>query len=232
MESAEKVRLDRRSQRPAAERDPRRPVARASVDKLPGGLAQRKRADGSGHGSPAAELHRSPRQVAQRARLGSIFGGAARREGGSERIGNTENQATGPVQRVLKDPDDAGREAQLVRGYHADEDAGDACSITSTSADVHRAAIEHYRSAIRGRRAAGKLHTGTDHGHLLAIGTLQDKIATRNRKIRELTEPRPARARAEAPAAASAEPPAPIGTADQASWLTGVSAWEPRKKGT
>ena len=141
------------------------------------------------------------------------------------------------VQRVLRAGQSSAAEARLIEQYHAAENSGDSCSITSASADVHRTAIAHYQNARRLRRRAGAMHVNNDGGHLLAIATLGDKIAARNAAINRL-EPPVAGPAPVAHAVGNVRVARPdwnvsMGTSSQASWLDGNQpAWFPRAHGT
>lgn len=149
----------------------------------------------------------------------------------------TTNSSTPEVQLVLIDPNNGGLNASLTKQYHEEEDAGDACSASSKSIDVHEEAIEHYKRAKTLRKRAGKLHLDDDGGHLLAIDTLNVKI----QKRRELISGLRPKVTASSPKMKAEEKKGPsnwfgqkpIGTGGQASWLPGNQpAWEPRKFGT
>lgn len=147
------------------------------------------------------------------------------------------NSFTPEIQMVLIDPTKSDLNASLTKQYHDEEDNGDACSVSSKSISVHQQAIDHFKSAIKLRKRAGKLHQDQDGGHILAISTLSDKIQKRKEIIAELS-----------PKASTSSPKVksegkkgpsnwfgqkPMGTGGQASWLPGnQSAWEPRKTGT
>ena len=147
------------------------------------------------------------------------------------------NSFTPKIQMVLIDPTQSGLNASLTKQYHDEEDNGDACSVSSKSILVHQQAIVHYKSAIQLRKRAGKLHQDEDGGHILAIGTLSDKIQKRKEFIAELT-PKDATSSPKVKSEGKKGPSnwfgqKPMGTGGQASWLPGnQSAWEPRKTGT
>lgn len=138
--------------------------------------------------------------------------------------------ASSVTQCVLTNPADAGRNAQLTREYHQHENNGDAYSPLSRKVEDHQAAIDEYKEAKRKRRQAARLHTNMDGGHLTAISTLDDKIIARRSKIAELT---PRQEQAPRVREERRKPdwfsPSGIGSANQASWITGKSAWVPRK---
>ncbi len=141
------------------------------------------------------------------------------------------------IQMVLIDPTQSGLNASLTKQYHDEEDNGDACSVVSKSILVHQQAINHFKSAIKMRKRAGKLHQDEDGGHILAISTLSDKIQKRKEFIAELT-PKAATSNPKVKSEGKKGPSnwfgqKPMGTGGQASWLPGNQpAWEPRKTGT
>ena len=100
----------------------------------------------------------------------------------------TKHSSQQTVQLVLKDPSQAGVEAQLVEEYHAAESSGDAISATSRSISDHRRAISYYGTAKRKRIAAERMHVDVDPGHRQAITALNSKIRARNEKIKGLVE--------------------------------------------
>lgn len=118
----------------------------------------------------------------------------------------------------------------LTPQYHREETIGDSISIFSTTIAEHQQAIVHYRNAIRLRTQEAMQYRGMDRGHQIAINTLRGKIATREDIIRRLT---PSTSAVKAKPGPPPPPPpsssTTIGTADQASWITGISAWQPRK---
>jgi hypothetical protein len=141
------------------------------------------------------------------------------------------------IQFVLKDQKDSALNASLTKQYHEEENEGDDCSPVSSSIDVHKAAIEHYKNAKALRRRAGKLHQDEDGGHLLAIETLNDKILRRKQLIADLspktTSAKPKTKTQEKKGKSNWFGHEPMGTGGQASWLPGnQTAWEPRKFGT
>lgn len=134
------------------------------------------------------------------------------------------------IQAVLIDKEKAGLNASLVGKYHTAEENGDSKSITSMKVTDHEEAIEYYKQAKRLRKSAGKLHVDQDGGHITAIATLNDKISARRAKIRDLKpkEARPKRRISSSQERGKPDHSVVIGTSDQASWITGVSAWQPR----
>ncbi|MBV1873238.1 MAG: hypothetical protein KUG80_00560 [Gammaproteobacteria bacterium] len=139
------------------------------------------------------------------------------------------------VQRVLQDPANAAREARLIGEYHAAEAAGDADRDDA-------AAIQQYQIALAKRREVNNLHIAVDDGHRGAIEVLRAKIVRRRVAIQRARAVEVARenrrrqreavARRDAAPDGRGAPAAAMGTADQASWITGVSAWQPRPRGT
>ncbi|WP_163411023.1 hypothetical protein [Flavobacterium ajazii] len=108
---------------------------------------------------------------------------AASTNSGTTAIQLKDNREFSTIQMVLKPGKNPAVEANLISQYHADEDNGDAISITSHKAQDHQNAINHYKSAIRRRKSAGRMHVNQDGGHLMAIQTLNQKIQTRQAKI-------------------------------------------------
>jgi len=150
--------------------------------------------------------------------------------------GSFVNHLMQPIQLVLKDPNDAQRNAELTVQYHNAEDLGDAISLMRAAIDDQSKAIGHYQEAIRLRLEAAKLHTEIDEGHKLAITVLTHKIHDRKQKIKALTPPplpKPKVEQEKVPVEVKRKPQwfgqTPMGTGAQASWLTGISAWQPRK---
>jgi hypothetical protein len=149
--------------------------------------------------------------------------------------GNFVNHLAQPIQLVLKYPNDAQKNAELTQQYHDEEERGDAVSSTSTVIDDHRRAMEHYKNAISLRKQAAQLHTEGDLGHKTAIDVLKNKRDDRKDKINKLT-PLPPASKVEqekVPVEVKRKPQwfgqTPMGTGAQASWLTGIPAWYPRK---
>ena len=152
----------------------------------------------------------------------------------SHELTHSVQKKNNEIQRVLINPGNFVLNANLVGQYHTAETNGDDQSITSNSVAVHQQAIVYYKQAKQLRRRAGKLHQDQDGGHLTAIDTLDVKIETRKAKIRQLT---PAETKPRATASSDQGIRRPdysvvIGHSNQASWITGVSAWQPRPKGT
>ncbi|MEN2399206.1 hypothetical protein GKZ90_0005425 [Flavobacterium sp. MC2016-06] len=99
---------------------------------------------------------------------------------------NNSELAGETVQRVLKPGKDPAVEANLINEYHNHENAGDAFSLSSGNVESHKQAVAQYKHAIKKRKIAGKMHVNQDGGHLTAIATLQQKVQSRNQKIKGL----------------------------------------------
>lgn len=118
----------------------------------------------------------------------------------------------------------------LTPQYHREETKGDSISIYSVNIAEHEQAIAHYRNAIQLRKREAAVHGRMDAGHQISIDTLWGKIAARLAIIKRLTPPTSAvKAKPGPPPPPPSSSSATIGTADQASWITGISAWQPRK---
>ncbi len=155
----------------------------------------------------------------------------------TDHLSKVPNSISSSIQLVLKNQNDKDLNASLTEEYHKEENNGDECSPTSSSIEVHKMAIEHYKKAKALRRRAGKLHKDEDGGHLIAIQTLDDKIIRRKQLIADLspktTSDKPKTKTQEKKGKSNWFGHEPMGTGGQASWLPGNQpAWEPRKFGT